>query len=112
MNPMTPSMHATIKLHKPNVPVSPIINGKYAPAYEISKQLTETLHNCLNLLYKYNVRNSNHRMTELNTTELNSDTRICSFDTENMCTNIPRKDINTINDVLDKNTETQSNIRN
>jgi hypothetical protein len=50
-------------------------------------------------------------MTDLNITELNRDTRICSFDIENMYTNIPRKDIiNTINDVLDNNTEIQSNI--
>jgi hypothetical protein len=106
-------MHATIKLLKSNTPIGPITNWNNGPAYAIAKQLTETLHSCLNLLYTYNVRNSNHHMTELNTTELNSDTRICSFDTENMCTNIPRKDIiNTINDVLDNNTEIQSNIRN
>jgi hypothetical protein len=45
-------------------------------------------------------------LKELNATELNSDTRICSFDTENMYTNTPRKDIiNTFNDVLDNNKE-------
>jgi hypothetical protein len=52
-------------------------------------------------------------MMELNITELNRDTRICSFDIESMYTNIPRKYIiNTINDTLDNNTEIQSNIRN
>jgi hypothetical protein len=55
MNPMAPCMHATIKLHKPNTPIRPIINWKNAPAYEIAKKLSKTLHNYLNLPYTYNV---------------------------------------------------------
>jgi hypothetical protein len=63
-------------------------------------------------MYTYNLRNSNHIMTVLKTTELNSDTRIYSFDIENMYTKIPRKDIiNIINNILDNNTEIQANIR-
>jgi hypothetical protein len=51
-------------------------------------------------------------MTELNITQLKRDSRICSFDIENMYTNIARKDItNKINDVLNNNTEIQSIIR-
>jgi hypothetical protein len=107
-----PSPHATIKLHKPNTPIRPIINWKNAPAYELAKQLTRTLHNYLKLPYTYNVCNSNHLMAELKTIELNSVMRICSFDIENMYTNIPRRDIiNIINNILVNNTEIQENIR-
>jgi hypothetical protein len=113
MNPTAPSLHATTKLHEPNTPIRPIINWKNAPACELAKQLAKTLHNYLNLPYTYNVRNSNHIMVDLKTTELNNDTRICSFHIENMYTNIPRKDIiNIINNVLQNNTEIQLNIRN
>jgi hypothetical protein len=63
-------------------------------------------------MYTYNLRNPNHLMTELETTELNSDKRIYSFDIENMYTKIPRKDImNIINNILDNNTKIQANIQ-
>jgi hypothetical protein len=42
-----------IKLHKPNTPITPIINWKNAPAYELTNQLTKTLHNYLNLLLQF-----------------------------------------------------------
>jgi hypothetical protein len=75
--------------------------------------LTKTLHHYLNSPYTYNVGNSNHLMTELKTIELNNYTRICSFDIENIYTNIPRKDvINIINNILENNTEIQFNVRN
>jgi hypothetical protein len=32
MNPTTPTLHATIKLHKQNTPIRPIINWRNAPA--------------------------------------------------------------------------------
>jgi hypothetical protein len=42
--------------------------------------------------------------------ELNSDTRICSLDIENMYTNIPRKEvINITNNVLESNVEIEIN---
>jgi hypothetical protein len=49
-------------------------------------------------------------MTELKTTEPNSDTRMCSFNIGNMYKNIPRKDItHIINNILDNNNKIQVN---
>jgi galactitol-specific phosphotransferase system IIB component len=105
-------LHATIEFHKPNAPSRPIINWKNAPAYELTRQLTKTLQNYLNLPYTYNVCNSNQLMTELKTIELNSNIRMCSFDIENMYTKIPRKHIiNITNDILENNTEIQPKIQ-
>jgi hypothetical protein len=51
-------------------------------------------------------------MTNLKTIELNSDTRICSFDIENMYTNIPRKEvINITNNILENNVEIEASTR-
>jgi hypothetical protein len=112
-NPMAPSLHATIKLHKPNTHIRPIINWKNAPAYELAKQLTKTLHNYLNLPYTYNVRNSIYLIADLKTIEINNDTRICSFDIENMYTNIPKREIiNISNNILENNTLLHLNIWN
>jgi hypothetical protein len=37
MNPTPPTLHATIKLHKPGTPIRAIINWKNPPAYELAK---------------------------------------------------------------------------
>jgi hypothetical protein len=39
MNPIAPNLLATIKLHKENKPIRPIINWRNAPAYEIAKKM-------------------------------------------------------------------------
>jgi hypothetical protein len=82
-----------------------------AGAYELTKQLTKTLHSYLNLPYTYNFHSSNHLMMELKTIELNTNTRICSCNIENMYTNIPRKDIINIIKNISNNTQIQVNIR-
>jgi bacillopeptidase F (M6 metalloprotease family) len=41
---MNPNLHATIKLHKHNTAIIPIIHCKNAPAYELAKQLASQLH--------------------------------------------------------------------
>jgi hypothetical protein len=43
MNPTAPKLHVTIKLHKENTPIRPIINWRNAPAYELAKHLTKIL---------------------------------------------------------------------
>jgi hypothetical protein len=62
MKPITPNLYATVKLHKDNKPIRPIINCKNSRLL-ISKQLSKTLHNYLQLSYTYNIRNSIHLMT-------------------------------------------------
>jgi hypothetical protein len=74
--------------------------------YEIVKHISKTLHNYLQLPYTYNIQNSLQLMTDLNTIELNKDTRLCSFDITNMYTNIPKNGvINIIKEILDSNNE-------
>jgi hypothetical protein len=57
MNPIAPNLHATIKLHKHNTPIRPIIYWKHAPAYQLAKQLPKILHNYLQLPNTYNIQN-------------------------------------------------------
>jgi hypothetical protein len=54
MNPL----HATIKLHKQNISIRPIINWKNAPEYELAKHLTKILYSSLHLPHAYNTDNS------------------------------------------------------
>jgi hypothetical protein len=112
MNTIAPNLYATIKLHKENKPMRPIINWKNDPAYEIAKRLSKTLHKYLQLPYTYNIQNSIQLMTDLKTLELNKDTRLCSFDITNMYTNIPKIGvINIIKKITENNNEIEMNIQ-
>jgi hypothetical protein len=104
MNPTVPNVHDTIKLNKTNISIRPTINWENAAAYDLAKHLTKMLHNHMCLPYTYNVHNNSNRiMTDLQTIKLNRDMRICSFDTEHMYTNIPKRDnTNIINNILEK----------
>jgi hypothetical protein len=75
---------------------------KNAPAYELAKQLSKTLNNYIQLPYTYNVKNSMHLITDLQDIEINNNIKLCSFDIENMYTNIPKNDIiNIVNTILE-----------
>jgi hypothetical protein len=88
-----PNLHATIKLHKQNTHIRPIINCRNAPAYELAKYLTKTIHKCLYLRNTYNIQNSIRLTTYLQSIKINEDVRICSFNVENMYTNIPKTEV-------------------
>jgi hypothetical protein len=66
MNPMAPTLLATIKLHKQNTPIIPIINWKNSPAYELARHLTGKLRVCLHQPNTYNIQNSVHLTTDYN----------------------------------------------
>jgi hypothetical protein len=92
------------------VPIRPVINWRNAPTYELAKYLTKTLHSYLYLPYTYNIHNSIY-VIDLQTIELNKDIRICSFDTENMYTNVPNHyTINIISTILKGNPQSNENF--
>jgi hypothetical protein len=80
MNPSAPTLHATVKLHKHNTPIRPIINWINAPAYKLAKFLATILQKHLQLPYTYNVKNTIHLTSDLQTIEIDEKTRMCSFD--------------------------------
>jgi hypothetical protein len=100
MNPEAPNRHAKIKLQKQDMPIKTIINYTKAPAYGLSKYLSQTLRRYLHLEYVYNIRNSIHLITDLQSMEINKNMRMFSFDITNMYTNIPKLDKISIINIL------------
>jgi hypothetical protein len=110
MNPIARISHVTIKLHKDNRPIRPIITWENAPSYELAKQLFRILNNYLQLPYTYNIQNSIHLMTDLQTVNINKNTTLCSFKIVNMC--IPKNRVrNIIKNILERNHEIEENIQ-
>jgi hypothetical protein len=71
MNLTTPNLHATIKIHKPNTPIGPVVNWKSSPAYNMAKFVTKTLKETLNLAFTYNIKNSIQLIYDLNNIPIN-----------------------------------------
>jgi hypothetical protein len=103
---MVPTLLTTIKLHKQNTPIRSIINVRNAPTYELARHLTGILRVCLHLPNTYSIQNSVHLTTDLQSIEINEDVRICSFDIENIHTNIPKLEvINIIKNIMENDPE-------
>jgi hypothetical protein len=92
MNPGAPNPHATIKLHKQDMLIRPIIIWRNTPAYKLAEHLTHMLCNYLPLPYVYNICNSVHLIIDLENMGINENMQICLLDIMNMYTNIPKLD--------------------
>jgi hypothetical protein len=57
LNPSTPCLYGTIKLHEQSKPIRPIVNWKNSPAYKIAKNFNKILQNILQLPHTFNVKN-------------------------------------------------------
>jgi hypothetical protein len=72
MNPSAPQIHGTIKLHKSEKSICPIENWTDSPGYKLAKHLNTIVNNVLQLLYAFNVKNSNilaHALKQLDINE-------------------------------------------
>jgi hypothetical protein len=65
INPEAPMLHSTIKLHKPEKPIRPVVNWMNSPGYKFAKHLNKQLRDTLLLPYIYNVENTHHLMEQL-----------------------------------------------
>jgi hypothetical protein len=96
MNPKAPFIYGTIKLHKEHKPIRPIANWKDSPGYKLAKYLAAQLSQKLQLPYVYNVKDSIKLIHNLENLQIDGNTRLCSFDIENVYTNIPIHEIKNI----------------
>jgi hypothetical protein len=58
LNPTAPTIRGTIKIHKPNHPIRPIVNWRNAPAYKLAKLFNSKLKELSPLPYVYNMKNT------------------------------------------------------
>jgi hypothetical protein len=113
MNPQAPKIHGTIKLHKPNLPIRPIVNWISSPGYKLAQFLNSTLTTILQLPNVFNVPNTRNLIQSLNNVEVNNNTKLCSFDIVNMYTNIPTTEIkNTVKEMLETNHQVPQEYKN
>jgi hypothetical protein len=84
MNLRAPQIHDAIKLHKQQKQICPIVNWKDSPRYKLAKYITTQLTSILQLSNTYDIQNSISLIHNLKNIEIDENTKLCSFDTENM----------------------------
>jgi hypothetical protein len=60
MNSRAPQIHGTVKLHKPNRPIRPIVNWTDSRGYKVAKLINTLLNSTLQFPNAFNVLNTNH----------------------------------------------------
>jgi hypothetical protein len=85
-------VEAQLKLHKPHIPIRPVINNIQAQTYKVAKHLTKILDNFLTLNNYYNVTNSADLATVLVKLHVNENHRLMAFDIQDLFFNIPTQE--------------------
>ena len=85
-NPAPPTLKAQLKLHKPNIPIRPVVNNREAPSYKIAKKLN-ILKQHLNL--GNSVENSTTLANDLSKITLKVSYRLITLDIKDLYVNIP-----------------------
>jgi len=91
--PEPPTLKGLPKIHKPNIPIRPIVNWKNAPAFHLAKLVTDVLNKDIPLPNTFNIKNSTQLMIDLNEIPITQHLHLASFDIKDMYTSIPTKNL-------------------
>jgi hypothetical protein len=105
----TSSTKAQLKLHKPDIPIPPVIINMKAPTYKISKHLLRMLSKHLAFNNLYSVVNSTNLANELTKLKMNENHKFITYDIKDLYVNILIQETLTFTKLmLLKNNDTQT----
>lgn len=82
-----PRIYGLPKIHKPEIPLRPIVSSMQVPCYQLSKHVGQILRHIIS--DKYNIKNSIQLKKQLCNVDLNDNEILVSFDVISLFTNIP-----------------------
>ena len=88
-NTTPPTLNALLKLHKPNIPIRPVVNNRSAPSYKIAKKLNTILNHNLHLDNQYTATNSNTLANVVTKLKITPNHRLLTLDIKDLYVNIP-----------------------
>jgi hypothetical protein len=88
-NPTPPTLNAQLKLHKPNIPIRPVVNNNKAPTYKTAKKLNDILKQFLCLDNRYNTVNSTSLANDIVKLTINNKHRMITYYVKDLYVNIP-----------------------
>ena len=103
-----PTLKTGLKLHKPDVPIRPVVNNMNAPSHKIAKRLLRILNKHLTLNNYYNVTNYTKLATDVTNLKINEKHKLITYEIKDLFVNIPIEETVTITkSILSKNNDTQ-----
>ena len=86
--PQSPKLYGLPKLHKPNIPMRPIVSLCGSPTYELSRYLTTMLKPLTNES-KHKLQCTEDFINTIKTIQIPDDHKLVSFYVKSLCTSIP-----------------------
>ena len=86
--PQPPKRYGLPKLHKPNIPMRPIVSFCGSPTYQLSKYLTTVLQP-LTDQSRHKLQSTENFIDAIKTAQIPDDHRLVSFDVKSLFTSIP-----------------------
>ena len=86
--PQPPKLHGLPKLHKPNIPMRPIVSFCGSPTYELSKYLTTILKPLTNES-RHKLQSTETFIGAIKPIQIADDYKLVSFDVKSLFTSIP-----------------------
>ena len=83
-----PKFYGLPKIHKPDVPLRPIVASQGSPTYNLAKYFAEILKHLVGKP-EHHVVNSKEFITKIEQTKLDEDEILVSFDVVSLFTNVP-----------------------
>jgi hypothetical protein len=95
MKPTAPLLNVSIKMHKPDRPIRPVINNIPAPSYKLAKFLNRKLTHMLALPHTFTVTNSLELARELTQLQIAATHKTVTFDISDLYVNLPTTELTT-----------------
>ena len=86
--PQPPKLYGLPKLHKPNIPMRPIVSFCGSPTYQLSKYLTNVL-KLLTEESRHKLQSTENFIDAIKTIQIPDDHKLVSFDVKSLFTSIP-----------------------
>ena len=86
--PQPPKLYGLSKLHKPNIPMRPIVSFCGSPTYQLSKYLT-TVQKPLTDESQHKLQSTENFINAIKTVQVPDDYKLVSFDVKSLFTSIP-----------------------
>lgn len=86
--PRPPKLYGLPELHKPQIPMRPIVSFCGSPTYELSKYLTNLLHPLTNKS-QHKLQSTENFINAIKTVQIPDDFKLVSFDVKSLFTSIP-----------------------
>ncbi|GFG32294.1 hypothetical protein Cfor_02691, partial [Coptotermes formosanus] len=89
IHPVPPTLTARLKIHKPNIPIRPVVNNFNAPSYKVARFMAKNLKDYLNLPNTYNTINSHALAQDISKLTINEHCKLVTYDIQDLYVNIP-----------------------